>query len=81
LNVAGDLGSHGNPQFWAAEFDLDQIAAARESGTFWPRHFEVILTVNAMRDGFPHPIAVGLGLTIAFALSLFVFAAWGGLLH
>ena len=34
-----------------------------------------------MRDGFPHSVAVGLGLTIAFALSLFVFAAWGGLLH
>jgi hypothetical protein len=34
-----------------------------------------------MRDGFPHGVAVGLGLMFAFALSLFVFAAWGGLLH
>jgi hypothetical protein len=34
-----------------------------------------------MRDGFPHSVAAVLGLTSSFALSLFVFAAWAGLLH
>jgi hypothetical protein len=63
---------------WWRVFDLNQIGAARESGTFLASPFRGIY---AMRDGFPHSIAVGLGLTLAFALSLFVFAAWGGLLH
>jgi len=34
-----------------------------------------------MQDGFSHPVAVVLGLASAFALSLFLVAAWGGLLH
>jgi hypothetical protein len=34
-----------------------------------------------MRDGFPHGVAVVGGLALAFALSLFVFAAQGGLLR
>jgi hypothetical protein len=34
-----------------------------------------------MQDGISHSVAVVLGLAFAFALSLFVFAAWGGLLH
>jgi hypothetical protein len=37
--------------------------------------------VLAMQDGFPHSVAVVRGLASAFALSLFVVAAWGGLLH
>jgi hypothetical protein len=34
---------------------------------------------NAMRDGFPDTVAVGLGLAFAFALSLLVFVSFGGL--
>jgi hypothetical protein len=34
-----------------------------------------------MRDGFPHGVAVGLGLAFAFLLSLLVFVVWGGYLH
>jgi hypothetical protein len=34
---------------------------------------------NAMRDGFPDTVAVGLGLAFAFALSLLVFVAFVGL--
>ena len=37
--------------------------------------------VYAMQDGFPHVVAIGLGLAFAFGFSLLVFAAWGGLLH
>jgi hypothetical protein len=29
-------------------------------------------------EGFPHAIAVGLGLVFSFALSLFVLVAFGG---
>jgi cytochrome c biogenesis protein CcdA len=39
------------------------------------------LEVSAIRDGFPHSAAVVLGLAFACALSFFVVAAWGGLLH
>jgi len=35
----------------------------------------------AMQDGFPHSIAVVLGLASTFVLALFVLAAWGGFLH
>jgi len=44
---------------------------------FWPHEFEVY----AMRNGFPHGVAIGLGLAFAFALSLLVFIAWGSHLH
>ena len=32
-----------------------------------------------MTDGFPHSVAVALGLLIAFAVSLFVLAAMAGI--
>ena len=32
-----------------------------------------------MRDGFPHTVAVALGLLLAFAVSLFLLAAMGGI--
>jgi hypothetical protein len=34
-----------------------------------------------MRDGFPHGVAVVLGLAFAFALSLLLFGALAGQLH
>jgi hypothetical protein len=36
---------------------------------------------GSMQDGFPHGVAIGLGLVRAVALAVFVFVAWGGLLH
>jgi len=33
-----------------------------------------------MTDGFPHSVAVALGLLIAFAVSLFVLAAMAGII-
>ena len=35
---------------------------------------------NAMRDGFSHRVAVALGFLLAFAVSLFVLAAMGGVI-
>jgi len=34
--------------------------------------------VNAMRDGFPHAVAVAIGLVAALALSFFAIAVFGG---
>ena len=31
-----------------------------------------------MRDGFPHAVAVVLGLSAAFGLAFFTIVAWGG---
>jgi len=31
-----------------------------------------------MRDGFPHAVAVGLGLVAAFGLAFFTIIAFGG---
>jgi hypothetical protein len=31
-----------------------------------------------MKDGFPHAVAVALGIALAFCASLFVLAAFGG---
>jgi len=36
------------------------------------------LGVDAMRDGFPHAVVVGLGLVATFALAFFVIDVFGG---
>jgi threonine/homoserine/homoserine lactone efflux protein len=60
----------------ARVLDLDQITASRESTMFLAATFR-----GAMQDGFSHSVAVVLGFALACAFSLFVVAAWSGLLH
>ena len=57
-------------------FDLNQIAELPESATE-----ARCLGDNAMSSaaGFPHSVAVALGLLFSFALSLLVLVAFGGL--
>ena len=38
----------------------------------------VSLEEQVMRDGFPHAVAVGLGLVVAFGLAFFTIVAFGG---
>jgi len=58
-------------------FDLNQIAELPESAT----EARSRLGDNAMSSaaGFPHSVAVALGLLFSFALSLLVLVAFGGL--
>ena len=62
---------------WRASLISIKLLPRRDRLWFWPLEFEGY----AMRDGFPHGVAIGLGLAFAFALSLLVFIAWGGHLH
>ena len=62
-------------------FDLDQIFASRNRDSYVTgviRAFPASFGRNVMRDGFPDIVAAGL-VAFAFALSLFVFFAFGGL--
>ena len=39
---------------------------------------ETRLGVNATRDGFPHGVAVALGLVVTFVLAFFAIVVFGG---
>ena len=72
--AAGTLSDVGVCRF---HFDLNQIAELPESAT----EARSRLGDNAMSSaaGFPHSVAVALGLLFSFALSLLVLVAFGGL--
>jgi len=58
-------------------FDLDQIAKPPESGNNeFSKAWEKTMSYS---EGFPHAIAVGLGLIFSFAVSLLVLVAFGGI--
>ena len=50
-------------------------------GRFEPSLIQLLsvsLGEQVMRDGFPHAVAVGLGLVVAFGLAFFTIVAFGG---
>jgi hypothetical protein len=64
-------------------FDLDQIFSRWNRDSYVNRVIRASSPAsfggNAMREGFPDTVAVGLGIAFAFALSFLVLVAFAGL--